>query len=346
MKRKQLLFRAVPTCIFLGLLLKFPQEMTDGIRQGLTLCGTAVIPALFPFFVLCTFFTESGLCDAVGRAADPLMQRLFRLPGSAAGAVLLGLCGGYPVGTRMTAQLCRNGSISAKQAQRLCLFCVAAGPAFVTGTVGASMLRSRTCGWILFFTVTLSALLLGFLLRFTAEPESAPPPVCVPVSPAQALCNAVADAGTAMLPLCAWVLLFSGISAVLQRLPASAFLPLCCTLEVTNGCRAAAAYGLPLPVFAMILGFGGLSVHCQLLANIRDCGVRLSRFWAFRVLHGALSAVVCKALCACFPQAVPAVLLQNGNIAEPVRISVPVSAALLCTAAVFILNTSDLKKTQ
>lgn len=340
MKPKDWLSSVVPAAALLWLLFRFPREMTDGVRRGLTLCGTAVIPSLFPFLVLCTFFVRSGLCALVGEKLARPTHTLLRLPGAAAGAVLLGLCGGYPVGTRMTAHLLKAGLVTRSQAQRMCLFCVAAGPAFVTGTVGAAMLGSRAAGRLLFAALTCANLTAGVLLRFTdEEPQTAAPPIRRQPF-ARSFCEAVADAGGSMLPLCAWILLFSGICAVLEKLPPSVSVPLVCVLEVTNGCRTGAAHGLSLPVLAAILGFGGLSVHCQILPDVTACGVKLSRFWAFRVVCGALAAVYCAGLLRLFPQAYPVALLRTDVPIAPVSASVPTSVALLVTAAVFILNTA------
>jgi sporulation integral membrane protein YlbJ len=340
MKPKDRLAKLLPAAAMLFLLFRFPREMADGVRRGLTLCGTAVIPSLFPFLAFCTFFVRSGLCAAAGEKLARPTRKLLRLPPAAAGAVLLGLCGGYPVGTRMTAQLLTAGSITRSQAQRMCLFCVAAGPAFVTGTVGASMLGSRAAGWLLFAALTLANLTVGMLLRFTdEEPRAIAPPI--PKQPfARCFCEAVAEAGGSMLSVCAWVLLFSGICTALERTPPSVSVPLVCVLEVTNGCKTGAANGLSLPVLAAILGFGGLSVHCQILSDVTACGVKLSRFWAFRVVCGALAAVYCTGLARLFPQAQTVALLRADLPVQAVSASVPTSAALLVTAAVFILNTA------
>lgn len=340
MKWKDRLFRILPAAALLALLIRFPREMTDGVRQGLSLCASAVIPSLFPFMALCTFVVRSGSYVSIGKILAVPMRRLFRLPGAAAGAVLLGLCGGYPVGTRTASQLYKTGAVTQSQAERMCLFCVAAGPAFVIGTVGASMLGSRALGRILFAALTLSNLTLGVLLRFTDDPPASTP-VRAPRPPlARTVCESVAGAGEAMLPLCAWVLLFSGVCAVLRHSRSAAVLPMICMLEVTNGCKAGVEAALSLPVLAAILGFGGLSVHCQTMPDVQTCGVPPSRFWAFRALSGALAAVYCSVLCRLFPVAQTASLLRSDVAIRAVSVSSPVSAALLATAAVFILNTA------
>ena len=344
MKRTDCLSSLLPAGLLLFLLLCFPREMTQGVRDALHVCGTALIPSLFPFFVLCTFTVKSGLADRLGKPAERVMRILFRLPGPAAPAVLLGLCGGYPVGTRMTAQLYEKGALTKTQAERMCLFCVSAGPAFTVGTVGAGLLGSRSAGRVLFFALTLSALTTGLLLRFADTPAA---PRVLPVNRTagvtRSFCESVADAGESILSVCAWVLLFSGVGAAAAKLPEALAVPLACLLEVTNGCRMAASHALSLPLIAAVLGFGGFAVHCQVLPSVSACGVRVSRFLAFRAVHASLCALYCEVLLRLFPQVQPVILLQNGARLLPYSASAPASAALLATAAVFIWQTSEPK---
>ena len=330
MKRKTWLPPLVIAMFAVLLMLCAPQELAAGVRDGLTLCGTVVIPSLFPFFVLCTFLLRTGVSGDLGRVLARPTETIFRLPGAAAGAILLGLCGGYPVGTRMTAQLYARGELTPAQAERMCLFCVTAGPVFVTGTVGAGMLRSAAAGRLLLAAVTLSCLTLGVLLRFTDAPPERNTERPMREGAAAALCGAVSDGGKSMLSMC----------RVCTRLPDGAGTALGCLLEVTCGCRIAAEERLPLPLIAAILGFGGVSVQCQVLPDVTACGVKVSRFLAFRALCGGLAAVYAMTLLRFFPQAQPTLLSQTGQPLQFVSTSVPVSVSLLLTAAVFILNTT------
>lgn len=63
------------------------------------------VPALFPFFVAGALLTDTGVAAALGRACAWPLWKLYGLPGEAAGALVLGLTGGYPVGVQAAADL-------------------------------------------------------------------------------------------------------------------------------------------------------------------------------------------------------------------------------------------------
>ena len=161
LKTLQILLSAFGAAAFGGGILIAPQAASQGVRDGLTLCGQVVIPSLFPFLALSSFLVQSGLAQRAGHLLEPITKLLFRLPGAAGSAILMSLIGGYPVGARMTVQLLDAALITQKQAQRMLFFCVNSGPAFLISAVGSAMLRSRQAGLILCAALTASALLIG-----------------------------------------------------------------------------------------------------------------------------------------------------------------------------------------
>ncbi len=337
-----MLLKALLALVFIVLLIKYPQQSTKGVRLGLKICSESVIPSLFPLSVLCTFMTVSGLCTAIGKAATLITEKVFRLPGSAAGALLMGMFAGYPVGARMTEELYRNRCISRNDANRMCLFCVCAGPAFTVGTVGSAMLNDSSAGKILFLSSCLSALTIGVLLRFTATDGEIRHEADFRKPLATALCEAVSSAGGAMLSVSAWIIFFTCICMTLEGVPETIKLPLYSLLEVTNGVGEAVKSGQPLPVISAILGWSGLSVHCQVFRYIEKCGVKPSHFIVSRVVSGALSAIYCKWLLGFFPIANEVILTGSGLECESFSNTPPVSAAMLLTAGVFIIKTSGM----
>lgn len=48
---------------------------------------------------------------------------------------------------------------------------------------------------------------------------------------------------------------------------------------------------LNLALASFILGFGGLSVHCQTISVLEGTNMKCARHFTGRILHGALSAL-------------------------------------------------------
>ena len=338
-------------CVVLaGLLVVDSPLAMQGARDGLALCGQVVIPSLYPFFVLSGLFAQlSGARRREGRGRA--MRTLLRQPSGAAGVVLMGLLGGYPMGAKTAAQFYERGLLTRGQAQRLQLFCVNAGPAYLIGAVGTGLLGSRRAGAILFISMAAASLLIGLCTRFLASRED----TCV--VPAirdekksfdQLLLTAVGQATGSILGVCAWIVLFSTLCALLRRLPVGlwgAIPVLNVFLEVSSGAQAAVRAGVALPVLCAALGWGGLSVHCQLLGDIRKTGLPLQLFWASRLLHGGMAAALCHQLLKWFPVDIAASIVDaarlEGAAATSVKlwaVSAPAAAAALFFCAFLILD--------
>ena len=106
----------------------------QGVRDGIDLCVTSVIPALFPFFAASQLLVSLGAAEALGRAAGPLFRRLFGMDGAGAAAYLRGLIGGYPLGAKTAESLVRQGLLTPEDGALLLTFCNNAGPAFILGS--------------------------------------------------------------------------------------------------------------------------------------------------------------------------------------------------------------------
>lgn len=325
--------------MFAVLLLNYPSLTAKGVRDGLNLCAQVIIPSLFPFMVLCSFVTKSDICAEMQVLAKTVMRLLFKLPGDAFPAVIMGLVGGYPVGACMTAQLYKNKRLTHNQACRMMSFCVNSGPAFTIGAVGSAMLGSRRTGMIIFASLLISSLLIGFFSRFTDDGGvmkfSAPPPS---VDYREAVVSSISDAAQSMLSVCSWIVLFGCICSLLTLMPKTASLPFKCLLEVSSGCIAAVEYGLEIPLITAMLGWSGLSVHCQIMPQLQTVKMPLTIFWATRLLNGGLAAAVCMGLMRLFPCGISAMSNFTTANVNVFSVSAPATAGLMIMCALLILD--------
>ena len=264
--------------------------------------------------------------------------------------IVLGLLGGYPLGAKTATQLVDRGLLTRVQAQRLQLFCVNAGPAYLIGAIGSGLLGNRRAGVVLFVSMAVASLLIGLCTRALAAPHegiSLPLPAVEATRPTSfdvKLLHAVTQATKAILAVCAWVVLFSTIAALLQRLPMNLWgaLPMLnVLLEVSSGAVAVVRANIALPVLCAALSWGGLSVHCQILSDIKKTGLPMRLFWASRAIHGGLAATICALMLRWFPVNAAVATAAMGAGQGSVRlwaVSAPAAAALLVFCAFVILE--------
>lgn len=274
--------------LLVGLLLA-AEETAQAVRDGLALCAGSVIPALFPFFVASGLFISLGGAESLGRLLGPLLRPLG-CGGAGGGALLLGLVGGYPVGARSVGELYRQGLCTRRQCQRLLLFCNNSGPAFIIGVAGLGCFGSLRAGLWLYLIHALSALGLAALLP-RAE-ETAPAPLRTPPAPLAAFLQAVQSAMETMLRLCAFVIFFLVLLRLLTGLTGLRHPGVLGLVELTQGILGLESNPAGFCWAAGLLGWGGLSVHCQTAAVLDGTPLRLGPYLLAKALQGGLSAAL------------------------------------------------------
>lgn len=314
----------------LGLILA-PTEAMEGAKTGLTLCFNVIIPSLFPFFVLSSLLVELGLAAYLGRALEPVMRPLFRVNGACATAVALGFVGGYPVGARTALSLYEKGLCSKTEAERLLAFCNNSGPAFILGVVGAGVFASSRVGLLLYLVHALASLLVGLLFRFYGREEGSARRGGTHVESVRftsAFTGSVTRSFQSTLSICAFVVFFSVVITLLSRFGILAALAhglsaLCAPfglteawasrlltglLEISSGVWSLSGSGTlagRVSMAAFILGWAGISVHCQVLSFLSDSGLSVRTYLLGKLLHGGFSAALVWGLTRLFPLAEP-----------------------------------------
>lgn len=301
-KLKKEYFTLLLLLTFTFLIFRFPHSVKNGVTEGMTLCFLTIIPSLFPFMVLSSYISNSDILFFTYKIFSPVMKFLFHLPACVSPVILFSSIGGFPIGIKMTSELYKKGQITQNQAERMCLFCMNAGPSFVISAVGSGMLKSIKAGIIIYSALCISSLIIGIVSRFFYKNESTAQQLRVFRSTKASLTHSVTTAVNSTLNICAWVILFNAfISCVhslkIKNLP---FLFFTSIFEVTKACKLSVGV-MPLQYLAMIMGFGGICVHCQVLSFLKECNVKYIHFLLSRILSGLISAVITHILLWFFP---------------------------------------------
>ena len=296
--------------VFGALVLAAPQAAAAGFASGTALCLQSVLPALFPFFVVCELLTTAPLPRFLLR---PLQKVLGFQSAEAAQAVVLSWVGGYAVCARLAGQLYGAGRISRRDAALLQVLGCCSGPGFVVGCVGGLLLDNVRLGVLLYAAqiganlgagcalfVAVSVGAVGENLSMTRNVSDSgkalsPSPLA---EGDKGLPAAISSAVTSSLSVCGCVVFFRVAGAVLRAvlpLPAAV---VGMALEVSAGCADWAALGgrAALSGCCASLSVLGVSVwaQMQLFAEAAFCPRTLlcSRAVHFVLLQGIMHLCV------------------------------------------------------
>ena len=296
---------AMAAVAVLVLLMLYPDAVIAAVQRSLRRCATTVIPSLFPFLVASELLVRSGVGDHLPQPLLRPLCRLFCLSHRGAICCIMGVLCGFPVGMRTAAAYARRGELSSQELGRLFCFCNVPGSAFLINAVGVSLMNSLRYGQLLWLLSLVSAAIVGLLVRRLPPPSAvgttpypAPTPPACTTRRYGMMSEALGAAAAGMLGIVSTVLFFGALLGALGAIPmpdlsALRLLPclLAGALEITSGVCEAASLGRSMlaPVLcAAVVGWGGLSVHYQLIAACDGFVLPIARFRMMRLLQALL----------------------------------------------------------
>lgn len=248
------------------LVTKFLQAFLSAGQDGLQLITTAVLPILFPFFVLTSLILN---LTTVSRSWV---------------VILLAYCSGYPNGARLTQDLYLQKRINLSTAKRLLIITSTPSPMFVIATTGIVFLHNLKLGCVIFLCTILSALLNGWLWSIKTKQNKTQLIQSLPPQTHQqfftAFSNALSSATAAIVNVCGVVLFFYILTHILSFPTIISGL-----LEMTTG---AAATTNPF-LIQFFVTFGGLSVAMQQQLFMQNFQIKFHTYCAYKFTHAILA---------------------------------------------------------
>ncbi len=293
-----------------------PENVAVAVKDALFLCGNSVIPSLFPFFVISNLITALDIRSFCEKHLGKITMPLFGISGALSPALVLGLIGGYPVGAIACASAYSERLCTKEDAEHALGFCNNCGPAFILGAIGNGIFKSAKTGGLLLAIHAASAFSVGILFRLFSPSKRAR--ICFSHTKAQkaphfatAFTGAVAKALNSSLSISAYIVLFSALVRIMTTLKIFPFLGY--VAEKLSGADSEITAAFISGIFEMtvgsfslshradtstafilisfLLGWGGLSVHCQALSFISETALSTRRYFLGKLLHGSFSAL-------------------------------------------------------
>lgn len=301
-----------------------PTPAFQASLQGLQLWWQIVFPALLPFLVLSEILIAYGWVHALGVWLEPLMNRLFKLPGVGGWVLAMGMTTGFPGGALAARQLHDQGDLSARDANKLAALAHFCNPMLILIVIATGLMREPAAGYIILAIHWLTGLLAFLLLnrrsgrqagispKDAAEKQLGRPAkerslvyqslqsakrahVKDGRSFGRLLGDTVSNAVQTLMMVGGYIIIFAVVIQIAGRLvPHFPAYGLSGLFEVHLGARdlsgtAFAADRTQWSMMSGLLGFTGISALLQSMSVLRKTGVSWLRFSLVRLLHGILA---------------------------------------------------------
>ncbi len=333
------------------LLIIFSSDVSQAVSESVSICLNILIPSLFVFLILSDFFIQTGWLSHILKPFSFICSKLFHIPSSLGPAVFMSLVCGYPVGAKLIARMVEEKTISDKLGERLLTFCVNAGPAFLIGGVAIPIFSSLKLGLIIFISHITAFFIVGICSGIGKKAERLNISN-VAVSPSEALVSSVRSATMAMVNICAFVLLFSGILGMLKQIgffnalenifsnlipSGSASTIVAGALEVSSGVFLSKDVVGTLSFFIVVAvtAFGGICVHLQIRSILCKTKISMKLFYRYRILY-LLISLFTSAILFFFIGDTAAVFSTASNITPSADHGDPFASILLLIFSAFV----------
>ncbi len=288
------------------LLLKNSSLASTEVSRALEVCANMLIPSLFPLTVASEILTNM---DAIEKLTDRISTPISKILGVSKNATVpyfLGLFGGYTSSCKSAVLLYHNGKISKDDCESIIAISNMPSLAFMTGFIGLGIFNNSTVGWILWGITVLSTLALGLINKFFFK-KSMSIYKCdnkkqqQKKSISRMVVDAISHSAYAMLIICACVVFFSVLIAVLRLYLNEITLSeqtkniILGTLEITNGissCSIIESVSTRTLSCAFLVGWSGFCVHFQVIALSEDADVSFKKYFIFKALQGVICTLL------------------------------------------------------
>lgn len=290
-----------------------PLQCIDSCLQGINLFFYKVFPSLFPFLIISNLILYSNGVTIYSKLLGKILCHPLKLPKQCSFPIVVSALCGYPLGSKYSCDLYEKGIIDFYTCRRLLNIASSASPLFIVGTLGTSMLKDKTLGYIFLIASYLSCFTMGFVIpnkskikdySFNQSNSSFDMGTILKNSIENAIKTSASVGGFVTLffilnSIIKNSIIFNAISnlvfnlfKVSQELTQGFILGI---LELTNGCNLIASasidLGIKVLILGFLLGFSGICIIWQCSSFMSRLKFSAKYYVKYKLIQGAFCSI-------------------------------------------------------
>lgn len=286
------------------------ESILKSVIFSLNIFKNNIFPSLFPFFVLSNLLIKYGLPEFMSNIFKGIMTHLFKISGECSFIFFMSILSGNPACAKYTRQLYLNGSINVYEATKVLCFSAFTSPLFILGGLTV-LLNNEEAPFLILICHYLSNILVGLLIR-NYHPSKAKGKASLKkainemhtkrISNKESfgtiITNSLVESINTLLLILGVITIYLVITTIISNnlnLNSTFQSILNGFIEMTQGIKYISLEAIPLKLKSvlsvMIISFGGLSVHMQIMSVLSDTDIKYMPFLISRVLASIISSL-------------------------------------------------------
>lgn len=300
--------------IFIGIeILTESQTILNTVIFSFSIWTNNIFPSLFPFFVLSEILINFGFIEFAAELFKPIMYKLFKVKGEASFVFIMSMISGFPSNAKYVRELYNKNMLDENEASKILMFTHFSNPLFILGSISLTFLNNKEAGLLVLICHYLTNFIIGFLFRnyYPCPKENNK------VSLKKAILNmhnkrinnnqklgiiitnSLTNTINTLLLILGVVTMFLCLTTIIDNninLNNYNQSILNGFIEMTQGLKYVGLLNIPLKlktiISTLIISFGGLSVHMQVISILSDTKIKYLPFLTARVLHALIAGLL------------------------------------------------------
>ena len=289
------------------------ESILNAVSFSFNIWKENVFPSLFPFFVLSELLINYGFIELVGEIFKPFMNKVFRVKGVGAFALIMSLISGFPSSAKYIKELYNKNLINQNEATKLLMFTHFSNPLFILGTISLLFLNNKEVGLLILICHYLGNFIIGIIFRnyYPSKEENkniSIKKVLTEISNNRVKSNkkfgeiittALLNSINTLILILGIITMFLVITTIIDNnINLNSFHQSILNgfVEMTQGLKYVSLEEIPLKLkcilSTMIISFGGLSVHMQVISILSDTKINYLPFLTARIIHAIISSLL------------------------------------------------------
>lgn len=289
------------------------ESILNAVSFSFNIWKENVFPSLFPFFVLSELLINYGFIELVGEIFKPFMNKVFRVKGVGAFALIMSLISGFPSSAKYIKELYNKNLINQNEATKLLMFTHFSNPLFILGTISLLFLNNKEVGLLILICHYLGNFIIGIIFRnyYPSKEENkniSIKKVLTEISNDRVKSNkkfgeiittALLNSINTLILILGVITMFLVITTIIDNnINLNSFHQSILNgfVEMTQGLKYVSLEEIPLKLkcilSTMIISFGGLSVHMQVISILSDTKINYLPFLTARIIHAIISSLL------------------------------------------------------